>query len=677
MSALELAARAAAAVPGRRPRVCEARIELVSVVEHHVGGGACARRRSRPAPGACSRRAPRSRPSAATRRSGSSTGPRPPSRPGSSRACSSAGAEAQRSAKLHGAQTAPRGHTGRRATAGAGVGIPAPTRWWVTTAPGWAAPSSASGSSPPSTCTPCSRASSHDAPGTPPPSTGRPWARSWHRFTEVAAKHPMAWFPEVRSADRAGRRDPRQPPGGRALSQAHVRLLPRGPGRGGARDVAGSGARRRRGRAAPCSAGRGPRPPTSGSPWPVPTSVRSPGLATARLPPPPPRSSAWTTSAPSTCTRASRVPSRWRSRRSGSRGRRQPGPDGHRWTSLFRRSRQQLLPARHRHHGRPPARAGRDRTGERARLVRHQARRGHLRRRSPRPRLAPWRHRGGPTGHRRVGAAGGDRGTRAAPWWWRRPWWSAPDGAVSAAPVIARLADGRQIAAAAAPGELAALAGRNLVGERVDVSGDAAPLPDRRLSTTDRPPSRRLRWRLPGGGAEPVRPDSDRPEGRSTDARSRTRAPRTRRDPHHQPARGTQRHQRRRQRGDGGRARRARGRRRVRGRRRHRRGRQGLLGRHGPQGLRLGRGGVHHGRAREDSPASPSGSSRSRSSPPSTAPRSRAAARSCSRATSWWPPTTPPSASPRPSGGWWPARGAHPPPQATPHRHRPRARAHR
>ncbi len=45
------------------------------------------------------------------------------------------------------------------------------------------------------------------------------------------------------------------------------------------------------------------------------------------------------------------------------------------------------------------------------------------------------------------------------------------DGTVSAAPVIARLADGRQVAAAADPGELAELAGRNLVGERVDVSG--------------------------------------------------------------------------------------------------------------------------------------------------------------------------------------------------------------
>jgi hypothetical protein len=46
-----------------------------------------------------------------------------------------------------------------------------------------------------------------------------------------------------------------------------------------------------------------------------------------------------------------------------------------------------------------------------------------------------------------------------------------PGGSVSAAPVIARLPDGRQIAAAAAPEELAALAGRNLVGDRIVVSG--------------------------------------------------------------------------------------------------------------------------------------------------------------------------------------------------------------
>ncbi len=46
-----------------------------------------------------------------------------------------------------------------------------------------------------------------------------------------------------------------------------------------------------------------------------------------------------------------------------------------------------------------------------------------------------------------------------------------PDGTVTAAPAIARLADGRQMAVAAAPGELADLAGRDLVGARVEVSG--------------------------------------------------------------------------------------------------------------------------------------------------------------------------------------------------------------
>jgi acetyl-CoA C-acetyltransferase len=45
------------------------------------------------------------------------------------------------------------------------------------------------------------------------------------------------------------------------------------------------------------------------------------------------------------------------------------------------------------------------------------------------------------------------------------------DGAVSAAPVIARLPDGRQMAAAASPDELTALAGRDLVGSHIEVSG--------------------------------------------------------------------------------------------------------------------------------------------------------------------------------------------------------------
>ena len=87
-------------------------------------------------------------------------------------------------------------------------------------------------------------------------------------------------------------------------------------------------------------------------------------------------------------------------------------------------------------------------TGARERhgLVRHQARRGHLRRRPPAPGLAPGRDRRGPAGHRRVGRRGGDRGRRP-----RRGGGghgvTGPDGAVSAAPVIAappRRAPGRR-----------------------------------------------------------------------------------------------------------------------------------------------------------------------------------------------------------------------------------------
>jgi acetyl-CoA C-acetyltransferase len=54
------------------------------------------------------------------------------------------------------------------------------------------------------------------------------------------------------------------------------------------------------------------------------------------------------------------------------------------------------------------------------------------------------------------------------------------DGSVTAAPVIARLADGRQIAAAASPDELGSMAGRDLVGERVELSGTP---PSYRLSS--------------------------------------------------------------------------------------------------------------------------------------------------------------------------------------------------
>jgi acetyl-CoA C-acetyltransferase len=52
-------------------------------------------------------------------------------------------------------------------------------------------------------------------------------------------------------------------------------------------------------------------------------------------------------------------------------------------------------------------------------------------------------------------------------------------GSVQAVPVLARLDDGRQVAAAAEEEELAALAGRNLVGERIVLSG---PLPRFRMA---------------------------------------------------------------------------------------------------------------------------------------------------------------------------------------------------
>jgi hypothetical protein len=44
-------------------------------------------------------------------------------------------------------------------------------------------------------------------------------------------------------------------------------------------------------------------------------------------------------------------------------------------------------------------------------------------------------------------------------------------GEVTAAPVIARLDDGRHVAAAAHSSELPSLAGRNLVGTRIEVEG--------------------------------------------------------------------------------------------------------------------------------------------------------------------------------------------------------------
>jgi acetyl-CoA C-acetyltransferase len=48
---------------------------------------------------------------------------------------------------------------------------------------------------------------------------------------------------------------------------------------------------------------------------------------------------------------------------------------------------------------------------------------------------------------------------------------SGRDGEITAAPVIARLDDGRHVAAAADVSELPSLAGRNLVGSRIEVDG--------------------------------------------------------------------------------------------------------------------------------------------------------------------------------------------------------------
>ena len=57
------------------------------------------------------------------------------------------------------------------------------------------------------------------------------------------------------------------------------------------------------------------------------------------------------------------------------------------------------------------------------------------------------------------------------PSWWPRRWSSGRGGGITAAPVIARLDDGRHVAAAADVAELPSLAGRNLVGTPIDVHG--------------------------------------------------------------------------------------------------------------------------------------------------------------------------------------------------------------
>jgi len=58
---------------------------------------------------------------------------------------------------------------------------------------------------------------------------------------------------------------------------------------------------------------------------------------------------------------------------------------------------------------------------------------------------------------------------------------SARDGTVTGAPVIARLPDGRHVVAAAETGELAALAGCNLVGREISLSGQGGTPPRYRI----------------------------------------------------------------------------------------------------------------------------------------------------------------------------------------------------
>ena len=210
-------------------------------------------------------------------------------------------------------------------------------------------------------------------------------------------------------------------------------------------------------------------------------------------------------------------------------------------------------------------------------------------------------------------------------------------GEPAGAPVIARLPDGRHLACIPADADvLSAMGDRDVPG----LVGSRALRPTRTAA---------LPSALSAGPAELAVPH--RNPGSPHVRRSDPRAPWPGRDPDHQPARGAQRHQRRRVQGDVGGPRRAGRRRQLPSRDRDRRRGQGVQRRHGPQGLRRRRGGRHHGcrgRLRRAHPARPS---TSRSSPPSTAMPWPAVARSCSRATSSLPSTTPPSASPRSSAG--------------------------
>ena len=320
------------------------------------------------------------------------------------------GAEAQRSAKLRraspGAPGLPLPPTSAATRTATRADRRPPTPWWATTGPGCRAPRWRPGSSPPSTSTRCSRASWRAARGRSLADQRRALGALMAPFTAVAAGHRDAWFPQVRTPDELAT----VTPDNRLVAEPYPKRLcaflqvdqgaavlvtslaaARAAGVGGAGRVLLVGGRddRRvvplrppRPRFVPRPAGRGGRRHRRGGPR------RGRHRRIRRL---------------------LVLPVRGRDGARGPRGvrDRRPGPHRHRRPSVFRRPRQQLLAPRHRHDGRSPARAGRDRTGQRTGLVRHQARGGRLRRLPSPPGLAPGGHRRRPTSHRCVGPARG------------------------------------------------------------------------------------------------------------------------------------------------------------------------------------------------------------------------------------------------------------------------------
>ena len=334
------------------------------------------------------RRGPRSRPSAGTRPQWLVSRAADAIAAGELDATLIVGAEAQHSAKAgadRGVAAAPR----RRRPGSATTSVR--TRWSATTASGSAPPSAEVGLvAPVHVYALFESVIAHRAGRSAAEQRGC-WARSWRRSPRWPPPSRAAWFPTVRTPVGARHGHARQPPRRRALPETAVRHLEREPGRGRPRVApwprhAPPASRRR---AVFCWSGADA------------TDVWFP---TAR---PDLGSSAGLRAAADAALHAAGVgvddidafdfyscfpcAVEMAVRGPRDRTRRRPGPHRHRRPSLFRWARQQLLPARRGHHGRAPAPARRDGPRERHGLVRHQARRGCLRRVAPDPRLAPGR----------------------------------------------------------------------------------------------------------------------------------------------------------------------------------------------------------------------------------------------------------------------------------------------